>query len=130
MNRKNLTAAVLAGFLTLLSGAVLADAITDAKNVLDVLSSHGPNPKTLTNAQMLSIVEKYNSANGFSNPWSEEDNPDEFAAWPTNLEKATFFLQKLGGEIRSDMQQVADADSDAAERAARVALRQQYADEL
>lgn len=112
------------------SGSLFADAITDAKAILDALSSYGPNPKALTNQQMLSIVDKFNEANGFSNPWSEEDNPTEFAAWPTNLEKATFFLQRLGGEIRSDIRIVAAREYDATAAAAREAVLQAAEDEL
>ncbi len=89
--------------LALFSGPLFADAIADAKATLDLLSQYGPNPKTLTPAQMLSIANRYNEANGFSNPWSEVDNPVEYAAWPTNIERATFLLQRLGGEIRSDI---------------------------
>lgn len=116
--------------LALFSTSLFADAIDDGKAVLDVLSQYGNNPKVLTNPQMLSIVDKYNTANGFSNPWSEEDNPAEYAAWPTNIEKATFFLQKLGGEIRSDIGRVAGQDYDATAAANRKTTVQQAEDEL
>ena len=114
----------------LFSTSVYATAIDDAKAVLDALSAYGPNPKVLSNAQMLSIVDKFNAANGFSNPWDEEDNPDEFAAWPTNLEKATFFLERLGGEIRSDIRNAAAREYDASAAAAREAALQAAEDEL
>jgi hypothetical protein len=115
---------ILVLIFTLFSGSLFADAIADAKAVLDVLSSYGPNPKVLTNTQMLSIVNKYNEANGFSNPWSEEDNPTEYAAWPTTLERATYFLQALGGDIRGDIGRMAGREYDAtvaANRAAAIA---------
>lgn len=116
--------------LLALSFNVEADAIADAKAVLDKLSAYGPNPKVLTNPQMLSIVDKYNAANGFTNPWSETDNPTEYAAWPTNLERATFFLQRLGGEIRSDISVAAARDYDATAAAARAAAIKAAEDEL
>jgi hypothetical protein len=59
--------------------------VTDAKAIMQALSG-----KTLTNAQMLSISTKYGRARGFTNPWDEETNTTEFAAWPTNEELATF----------------------------------------
>ena len=102
--------------LILFSGSVFADAIDDARLVLDTLSG-----KTLNGTQTLTIVDGYNTAKGFSNPWSEEDNPAEFAAWPTNIEKATFFLARLRGEIRSDIGAVAGKTYDASARANRVA---------
>lgn len=121
---------ILILILALFSGSVFATAIDDAKAALNVLSSYGPNPKTLSNAQMLSIVNKYNQANGFSNPWSEEDNPTEYAAWPTNLERATNFLETLGGEIRSDIGRVAGRDYDTTAASNRAIAVQQAADEL
>lgn len=107
--------------ITLFSAPVYATAIDDAKATLDVLSQYGPNPKVLTPAQMLSIANRYNAANSFSNPWSETDNPTEYAAWPTNLETATFLLQKLRGEIASDIGRVAGQEHDGTSAAARAA---------
>ena len=115
---------ILILILALFSGSLFADAIDDAKDALNILSSYGPNPKTLTNPQMLSIVNKYNAANGFSNPWDEETNPTEYAAWPTNIERATHFIQALGGDVRGDIGRVAGQEYDgtvAANRAAAVA---------
>jgi hypothetical protein len=112
-------------FLLFFSTSLFADAIDDAVTVLNGLSG-----KTLTNPQMLSIVNRYNTANGFSNPWDETDNPVEFAAWPTNLERATFFLQHLRGEIRSDLESVAAEEYDATAAAAKAAAKAAAADEL
>ena len=114
----------------LFSAPLFADAIDDAKATLDLLSQYGPNPKVLTNQQMLSIANRYNEANGFSNPWNETDNPVEYAAWPTNLEKATFLLQRLGGEVRSDIGRTADNEYAATDSAAKKAYRQAVEDEL
>lgn len=116
--------------LALFSAPVYATAIDDAKATLDLLSQYGPNPKVLTPAQMLSIANRYNAANGFSNPWSEEDNPAEYAAWPTNLERATFLLERLGGEIRSDIGRVAGQEHDGTSAAARAAAVAAAEDEL
>jgi len=116
--------------IALFSAPLFADAVDDAKATLDLLSAYGPNPKTLTNAQMLSIANRYNEANGFSNPWSEEDNPTEYAAWPTNLERATFLLQRLGGEIRSDIGRVAGNEHDGTAAASRQAAVAAAEDEL
>lgn len=117
-------------FLLALPVSSFADAIDDGKAVMDVLSQYGPNPKTLTNPQMLAIVDRYNEANGFSNPWDETLNPAEYAAWPTNLEKATFFLQRLRGEIASDIGRIAGQEFDADQDAARAAAVQAAQDEL
>jgi len=116
--------------LVLFANPLFADAIDDAKATLDLLSQYGPNPKVLTPAQMLSIANRYNEANGFSNPWSETDNPTEYAAWPTNLERATFLLQRLGGEIRSDIGRVAGNEYDGTAATARAAAIAAAEDEL
>jgi hypothetical protein len=116
--------------LAFFSGPLFADAIDDAKATLDLLSAYGPNAKTLTPAQMLSIANRYNQANGFSNPWDEVANPAEYAAWPTNTERATFLLQRLGGEIRSDIGRVAGQEHDGTSAASRAAAVQQAEDEL
>lgn len=114
----------------LFSSPIYADAIDDAKATLDVLSQYGPNPKVLTPAQMLSIANRYNTANSFSNPWNDILNPTEYAAWPTNLETATFLLEKLGGEIRSDIGRVAGDEHDGTSAASRAVAVQQAEDEL
>ena len=116
--------------LVLFSVPAFATAIDDAKATLDVLSQYGPNPKVLTPVQMLSIANRYNEANSFSNPWDETDNPTEYAAWPTNLETATFLLEKLGGEIRSDIGRVAGQEHDGTSAASRQAAVQAAEDEL
>lgn len=101
--------------------------IEDAITVLQILSG-----KTLTNTQMLSIVNKYNASfgNRFSNPWNEDDNPDEYAAWPTNEEKATFLLQNMRGEIRSRLEREGRKSEQAAQDAVISAAGQTAADEL
>lgn len=111
--------------LTLFSGFVFADAIDDARLVLDTLSG-----KSLTAPQTLSIVNRYNDVHGFSNPWDEEANPAEYAAWPTNLEKATFFLAALRGDIRSDLRKHALNEYLANEQATREAALTAVENEL
>ena len=101
------------------------DAIDDARLVLDTLSG-----KSLTGPQTLVIVDRYNQSEGFSNPWSEEDNPAEYAAWPTNLEKATFFLADLRGEIRGKNGRIAGNAYDATAAANRQTAVQLAEDEL
>ena len=121
---------ILILILALFSGPLFADALDDAKATLDILSQYGPNAKVLTPAQMLSIANRYNDANGFSNPWDETDNPAEYAAWPTNIERATFLLQKLRGEIASDIGRVAGQEHDGTSAAARAAAVAAAEDEL
>jgi hypothetical protein len=110
---------------TLFSGSLFADAIDDARLVLDTLSG-----KTLTAPQTLSIVDRYNAVRGFSNPWDEETNPTEYAAWPTNLEKATFFLAAVRGDLRSIIRTHAIREYDTNAAAARAAAVQTIEDEL
>ena len=109
---------------------VFADAIDDAKDVLNILSQYGNNPKTFNDASMLSVVTKHNAAHRFSNPWNEDTNPDEFAAWPTDIERATFFLQKITGEIASDIGRVAAKEHAAEAAAAKKAKVKAAQDEL
>ena len=116
--------------LALFSAPLYADSVSDAKAMLDILSAYGPNPKVLTNPQMLSIANRYNTANGFANPWSEEDNPTEYADWPTNPERAVFLLEHLGGDIRSDIGRVAGGEHDGTSAASRQAAVQAAEDEL
>lgn len=99
--------------------------IDDAKTIMQTLSG-----KTMNNAQVVSVASKYSRVNGFSNPWIEEDNPTEYADWPTNLETAAFFKQHVRGYIRGELTKVAARDFDVTERGNRQARKQAYADEL
>ena len=109
------------------SGSVFADAISDAKTVVQILTTGAK-----TNAQILSIATKYAESYGsqWANPWDETDNPDEFAAWPTNTELAEFFLLKMRAHgidrmYKRGLRQGRD-DADAAIKA----TAQAYADEF
>ena len=116
---------ILIVILALFSTALYADAIDDARLVLDTLSG-----KTLTAPQTLSIVNRYNTFEGFSNPWDQTDNPVEYAAWPTNLERATFFLADLRGEIRGKIGRIGGNEYDATSASARSTAIADVEDEL
>ena len=100
--------------------------VTDrAKAVMQSLSL-----KTLTNATMLSIATRYANRNGYANPWNVDDNPVEYAAWPTNDELATYFLVRVRNQIRADIGSAAGVEHDGTTQAARVAAMLAAQDEL
>lgn len=106
--------------------------IDDARAVMQGLSG-----KQLTDQQMLSIAQKFASVNRFTNPWDPDANPAEYAAWPTGLELADFFLTQVRRIIRNNLEVAAEADFTAgsaadyqALEAQREALKAQYVGEL
>lgn len=63
-------------------------AVDDAKTIIQLFAG-----KVLDNTTMARVAERVISTQStFQNPWDEELNPTEFAAWPTNEEKAQFFI--------------------------------------
>lgn len=64
-------------------------AVTDATAMINMFAG-----KTLDNPTLLRVVDRVIATQGnkFFNPWDVEVNPTEFAAWPTNEEKAAFFI--------------------------------------
>jgi len=109
----------------LFATSVQATVIDDAKDIMQALSG-----KTLSNAQMLSIASRYADANGYKNPWDAIANPTEFAAWPTNLELATYFVTRVRNQIRADIGRAAGTVYDDANTAARDAAVIAAQDEL
>jgi len=70
--------------------------VENAKLVMDTLAG-----KTLTIPQAARIATLYLKAfPAVQNPWDPEDNPDEYAAWPTNDEFGQMFLDRVRNEIR------------------------------
>ena len=113
--------------LMLVSLPAYATKVQDAIDVSNILAG-----KSLTSGQIVSIVDKYNASWGsqWANPWDETDNPTEFAAWPTNEEKATFYLDKIREETRSRLYRTGLKTGEATADAAIKASAQAAADEL
>ena len=74
-----------------------------------------------TNAQLKSIARKYCKRHGFSNPWDEEANPVEYAAWPTLEEQAEFMVVRMRNQLRSEVGSVAGQEHDEAQIGSREA---------
>lgn len=93
-------------------------AVQDAITVCNILAG-----KNLTPTQLVSIVDKFNESYGglYRNPYDPESEPDEYNAWPSNEDKATFFLQKMREEARSRLYKrglaIGQANADAAVKA-------------
>lgn len=64
-------------------------AVTNATAMINMFAG-----KTLDTPTLIRVVDRVIATQGgkFSNPWDEVANPTEFAAWPTNEEKAAFFI--------------------------------------
>ena len=89
--------------------------LTDrAKSVMLGLSG-----KNLTNAVMLRVATRYARRNGYSNPWDEEVNPTEYAAWPTVDELAEYFLNRVRNQVRADLGGAAGREFDEDNESAR-----------
>ena len=65
-------------------------AVTDAIAMINMFAG-----KTLDNPTLIRVVDRIIATQGnkFFNPWDEVANPTEYAAWPTNEEKAAFFIE-------------------------------------
>jgi hypothetical protein len=102
-------------------------AITDAIAMINLFAG-----KTLSNAELLEVVNLVIASQGqrFTNPWDEIANPAEYAAWPTNEEKAAFFIEVGERYYRSLLYKAGLAASEASAAATNIAAAQAAANKI
>ena len=101
-------------------------AVDDAKTIIQLFAG-----KVLDNQTMLRVAERVIATQStFQNPWDEELNPDEYAAWPTAEEKAIFFIGVGNSYYRSLLFRAGKAEAEAANVASENAAGQDAANEI